>query len=188
MKYFLFFLALFPLISTAQQRVSILLESNINYAPLGMKLIINDESKNLGLYLTTKISEDYFMRDIYNVGARLPISNSDIADFNELVIGGGLIFNVNESFGIYIGSGIMTGNSFISEKHGSGLNKEWIRTSESVNLPMASFGLTMDWQSLKFTIGNETAFTTEETLPGNYINSEPYKRLSSFTFGIGYTF
>lgn len=175
---------------TSYEKISLLFESNINYAPLGLKLIFVDDSAGIGGYITAKISEDYILRDVYHTRETASITDkTTVMDMNELIIGLGFVFNVNKGIDFYLGSGVMAGRIYVPDYYSNKTSfSQWKKTDSSKALPMVSFGIVLAYERLKFTMGNETAFSTDNRLPGYSLNTKSFGRLSSFTFGMGYTF
>ena len=181
-------------------KFTLFLESNINYAPIGVKLMIQEDN-NFGAYLTVKISEDYFFRNVTKVNDVAKAEQySSAFDINELIVCGGAVFNITNNIDVYTGVGILTGSKYVLDYYYTDVNPttkidlvrregtEWVKTDKSSLMPMLSFGIILTKDRFKFSFGNETAFAKDDDYPVGYLNEKSFARLSSFTFGIGYTF
>jgi|GEM_PF-2607347 len=201
MKKLIFVVLFLPLLTFAQEKITLLVESNIEYAPIGLKLMIQPIDNKMGGYLTVKISEDIFFRDV-NKGKSAIDFNEDAVtvDINEVIIGGGIVLNISDNIDFYGGVGIMTGTKFMLNYYSRNIGTTknpiyewnssdyWTKTNSTMLMPMASFGVVLTKNRLKFSIGNETAFTKDAHFMSSKLNQKSFARLSSFTFGIGYTF
>ena len=189
-----------PKESQSAERFTVFLESNINYAPIGVKLMIQEKNK-VGAYLTVKISEDYFFRNVTEVSNVANAEKySSAFDINELIICGGAVFNIANNIDVYTGVGILTGSKYVLDYYYTDVNPttkvdlvrregtEWVKTDKSSLIPMLSFGIILTKDRFKFSFGNETAFAKDTDYPIGYLNTKSFARLSSVTFGIGYSF
>lgn len=186
MKKLFFIILLFPLFSIAQDKISLLLESNINYAPFGIKILIQNDTSKVGAFFTMKLSEDCFFRSV-DKNSTMSKYNEDAAimDINEFIVNGGVVLKIATNIDFYGGLGVLMGNKFIYK---SSLTNPWVKTNSMIMMPMASFGIVLTRNRFKISIGNETAVTRETHYMQSILNDKSFARLSSITFGFGYTF
>jgi len=201
MRKLLLIILFLPSITIAQEKMSLFMESNINYAPFGIKVIAENDSTNVGAYFTLKLSEDYFFREVKKESTATIYDEDAITmDINELIVGGGVVVKICKNIDFQGGIGIMMGNKFMlsySRRNIGTTNNPiyewnssdtWIKTNNMMTMPMASFGIVLSSRKFKFSIGNETAFTRERHYMASQLNQKSFARLSSLTFGLGYTF
>ena len=185
MKKLLLFIILIPIFSIAQENITLFFDSNIEYSPFGIKVMIKSEDKTNGGYFTIKLAEDWLFRNV-DMGSKPKIynENADRIDISELMMAAGIVSNINNNIDFYLGVGVMGGDIFMKQDN----QNEWSRTTRKVAMPLASFGLILTRNRIKFSIGNETAFTSDKNYPKDLLNDKSFARLSSFTLGIGYSF
>lgn len=164
------------------------INSNIEYAPLGIGFISEKINSGKGYFIQIKLSEDWITRNTSkNV---TEYSDYEPFDMNEAFFTAGLIRRIKNNNSYYLGIGYLSGVYFqLSDSQKSLFNPSWNEvTKKSSFSPVITGGFIYNKDKIKFILGYDIALVKPDNYPTTVLNTNSVARLTSLVVGIGYNF
>ncbi|MDX9881687.1 MAG: hypothetical protein RBS73_06445 [Prolixibacteraceae bacterium] len=181
-----FFAILLPFIALCQES-TLFIESNITYAPIGIKFMHRNDVSKTGFFVAARISEDYLTREVAK-GSAGKYEEGDLFDVNESIISFGTYYRFLNNIDFYFGFGILGGRKF-KIGYDDSENKTWTKYTgmNSIGMsPLISYGFIFDLEDIRVSFGYDIAFSSKNSYPEALLNDRSFLRLTGITIGIGY--
>ena len=181
-KLILLLFVCFSVNAFSQKDFYLMLNSNIEYAPIGAGIIFSDRP-GIQYFANLKFSEDYFNREL-STSNEQEFTESRPTDVNETIITAGIFKNITAGFDLVFGAGILTGKFY--QPHYTN-DKLWYPVDKSPAMsPVLTWGLAYNINRFKLLFGYEVAFVKPENYPVAILNQNSIGRLTSATIGIAF--